>query len=235
MDEPSRREFPDGRLLVFARAPLPGRTKTRLIPMLGARGAARFYAGMARHVLSTAVQVGCPVELWCAPDASHPFFAGCRRDFEVSLRVQRGGDLGERMHHALRTALRESRYAVIIGTDCPTLTVHELRDALNTLRQGKDAVLGPALDGGYVLIGLRRPLRALFAAIPWGGSGVMETTRRRLARLEMHWHEMEPHRDIDNPADVRFLKRTSSRLLQNHTYLGTQASLLLGPVTTKPV
>lgn len=222
MEESPLTEFPDGRLLVFAKAPLPGRVKTRLIPMFGARGAARLYAGMARHVLSIAIQVGCPVELWCAPDSSHPFFAGCRRDFGVSLRTQRGGDLGERMHHALRTALRESRYAVIIGTDCPTLTVHELRDALNTLRQGTDAVLGPALDGGYVFIGLRQPLRALFADIPWSGPRVMEMTRRRLSRLERHWHETEPHRDIDNPGDVRFLKRVAPRLLQNQMDWGLQ-------------
>lgn len=215
MEESSLMEFPDGRLLVFAKAPLPGRVKTRLIPMLGARGAARFYVGMARHVISVAVQVGCPVELWCAPDSSHPFFAGCRHDFGITLRAQRGGDLGDRMYHALRTALRESRYAVIIGTDCPTLTTHELRGALNTLRQGTDVVLGSALDGGYVLIGLRQPLQALFAAIPWSSPRVMEMTRRRLSRLGARWYEMESHHDIDSPRDVRFLKRAALRLLQN--------------------
>lgn len=197
------------RLVVFAKAPVPGWAKTRLVPMLGQVGAARLHARLTRWTLEQAGVVGCPVELWCAPDAAHPFFAACRRDFDVSLRTQRGSDLGERMRYALRSALRQSAYAVLTGTDCPGLTAEGLRQALAALHAGADVVLGPAEDGGYVLIGARQAVDGLFSGIEWGSAGVLKATRDRLRRLGLRWCETKVYWDVDRPADVRRLWRES--------------------------
>ncbi|MEZ5584857.1 MAG: TIGR04282 family arsenosugar biosynthesis glycosyltransferase, partial [Candidatus Competibacteraceae bacterium] len=156
-------EFPEARLLIFAKAPVPGQVKTRLAQRFGLAGAAHLYQHLLRWTLSRVAQANlCPVELWCSPDMRHGFFHACRRDYGVTLRVQQGADLGQRMNHALHTTLQNTSYAVLIGSDCASLGIDELRFALNALQVGRDAVLGPAEDGGYVLIGLRQSQPMLF-------------------------------------------------------------------------
>jgi len=202
-------EFPEARLLVFAKAPVPGQVKTRLAGKYGIRGAAKLYQAMLCRTLAMATAADlCPAQLWCAPNTKHRFFASCRRDYGVTLKTQPGGDLGRRMDLALRQALRESSWAVLIGGDCPSLGPAELRAALAALAGGQDAVLGPAEDGGYVLIGLRRPYPALFYGVPWGNTSVLAATRRRLRRAGMDWLELPAGWDVDYPADVRRLKRS---------------------------
>ena len=140
------------RVAVFARAPVPGEAKTRLIPMLGAEGAARLHAGLVLHALRVAIAADLgPVELWCAPDCDHPFFMQCAEGLGVSLRTQRGADLGRRMACAFASAVCENAPLVVIGSDCPALTPALLREAAEAL-QSHDAVIAPAEDGGYVLI-----------------------------------------------------------------------------------
>ncbi|MEO6696755.1 MAG: TIGR04282 family arsenosugar biosynthesis glycosyltransferase [Gammaproteobacteria bacterium] len=193
----------DACIMVFAKTPVAGTVKTRLIPALGAQGAATLHATLTRHSIATAVEARlCPVELWCSPDANHPFFARCRKDYGVTLRQQQGDDLGGRMSKAFDTVLQQCSYAVIIGTDCPTLTIQDLRTALTALHEGFDAVIGPAEDGGYVLIGLRRSDPSLFEDIAWGGGEVLAVTRERLKRLQWRWHELAPHWDVDRPEDL---------------------------------
>ena len=187
---------------VFARAPVPGEVKTRLIPRLGAAGAARLQAALVRRALQTATDAGLgPVSLWCAPDCAHPVLAACRDDFGVSLLPQRGADLGARMGNAF-AALCRPRGALLIGTDCPALTVAEIRAAAIALREGHDAVFVPAEDGGYVLVGLARPCAALFEGIAWGSSRVMTQTRQRLHAAGMRWRELAMSWDVDRPEDV---------------------------------
>jgi len=202
-------EFPEARLLVFIKAPVPGRVKTRLIKHLGEIGAARLYQTLVQRTLNivTAAQL-CPVQLWCAPDTKQAFFVACRRRYQLPLYVQQGSDLGERMNRALATALHDSDYAVLIGGDCPSLEAGALRFALQALADEKDAVLGPVEDGGYVLIGLRRPCAALFKGLAWSGKDVLAATRRRLRRAGLWWVELPLGWDIDRPADVRRLKRS---------------------------
>lgn len=197
-------EFPEARLLVFAKAPVPGRVKTRLAGRLGKRGAADLYRRLLGHTLALATGVRlCPVELHCAPDTRHGFFRACRRDYGVGLRIQARGDLGRRMERALARCLRRSPFAVLIGGDCVSLGVRDLASALAALAAGYDAVLGPAEDGGYVLIGLRRPCPALFQGIAWGGPQVLAATRRRLQRTGLRWLELPVGWDLDRPADLR--------------------------------
>jgi len=200
--------FPQARLLVFAKSPRPGRVKTRLVPALGRRGAAALYRRMVRTTLerfSTAAL--CPLELWCAPQPSHGFFHACRRDYGVSLHRQQGRDLGERMHRALAASLKDASFSLLIGGDCPSLTVEDLRQAMDALDQGVDVVLGPAEDGGYVLIGMRHAHWELFHGLPWGGDRVAAMTRSRMRSLGLRWRELPLRWDVDRPADLdRLLK-----------------------------
>ncbi len=131
--------------------------------------------------------------------------------FGVRLRSQGPGNVGDRMHRALARALRRHPYAVLIGSDCPALRPSDLHAALRALQAGADAVLSPAEDGGYPLIGLRRVSRRLFDGLSWGSSRVLEQTRDRLERLGWRWQELRTLWDVDRPEDVLRLRR--SRLL----------------------
>ncbi len=189
------------RIAVFARAPVPGEVKTRLAPLLGADGAAALHAGLVRHALSAAVQsrVG-PVELWCAPGEDHPFFARCAQDLGVTLHRQEGGDLGARMRHAFAHSHTNGAALLLTGSDCPSLDAAALKDAARELAS-HDAVIAPAEDGGYVLVGLAVDVPGLFEDIAWGGSTVMNATRACLARAGIRWKELPTYWDIDRPAD----------------------------------
>lgn len=200
--------FPRGRIMVFAKAPIPGEVKTRLAPTLGVQGATALHTQLVERTLSLCGDARlCPVELWCAPDATHPFFQRCVRRFAVDLHVQQGGDLGERMYHALSTALGRCSHAVLVGGDCPSLTPDLLRQAVTLLDRGLEAVFAPAEDGGYVLLGLRRVDAGLFTAIPWGTDQVMEITRRRVEQLGWQWRELPVQWDIDRPEDLARLEK----------------------------
>lgn len=195
--------FPAARIMVFAKAPIPGDVKTRLIPRLGKPGAALLHERLTRHALAlTANAWLCPVQLWCAPTTEHGFFAACQAEFDVSLHAQQGNDLGERMAAAFEHTLLDADYALVIGTDCPSLRKTDLREALTALAAGHDAVLGPAQDGGYVLLGLRRAAHILFEDIAWGGRDVLSDTRERLQQLNWRWHELQTHADVDRPEDL---------------------------------
>lgn len=195
-------------VIVFARAPVPGAAKTRLIPALGAVGAAALHERLVARTLATAAAAAAgPVELCCAPDASDPALAALARTHGASLTAQGAGDLGDRMHAAFRRALAGSPAAIVVGCDCPALAPRHFREAAAALAGGADAVLAPAEDGGYVLVGLARAEPSLFAGIGWGGPDVLEHTRERLRALGWRWRELETLWDVDRPADLARLRR----------------------------
>jgi len=203
---------PDTALIVFARAPEPGRVKTRLVPLLGERGAARLHARLAERTLATALAAGIGgVDLYCSPGTGHAFFSRNRRRFGIGLHSQGGGNLGDRMYRAFARALRNRAYAVLIGSDCPVLRPSDLRAAAQALRAGADAVLSPAEDGGYALIGLRRVSRRLFDGVAWSTPEVLAQTRSRLRRLRWRWKELRTVWDVDRPEDVARLNKLRSR------------------------
>jgi len=175
-------------VLVFSRAAVPGRVKTRLVPRLGEWRAARLHARLTRHALRIARAAACgPVELY---DTSK----------------QRGADLGERMYRALAGALRRHRGAIIIGADSPALPARNLLRAARWLAGGCDVVLVPAEDGGYALIGAKRASPLMFSGIAWGGSDVYETTVRKLVSLGYRWRSLERVWDVDRPEDLERLQ-----------------------------
>ena len=206
-------------LIVFARAPVPGKAKTRLIPALGATGAVRFQEAMIERTLRTARAAGLgSVELCCAPDPSHPFFAECAQRHGVTLTGQVGSNLGMRMLAAFERVVRSAGPALLVGTDCPALTPDQMREAAMALATGQDAVFAPAEDGGYVLVGLARVAPSLFEDIAWGGSDVMRTTRLRLSALGWRWRELPELWDVDRPEDLVRLAREideGARLVEN--------------------
>lgn len=193
-------------IAVLAKAPTPGLAKTRLIPALGAEGAATLQAKLITRAVTTAcsARIG-PVTLWTTPDESHPLFTSLRQEFGVKLKRQPDGDLGLRMDAAIG-----SGPALVIGTDCPALNANHLALAAATLNH-HDAVFIPAEDGGYVLIGLRKAQPALFTGIDWGTTTVMAQTRRQLRALSLRWREMPTLWDVDMPEDL--LRLRSENLL----------------------
>lgn len=195
------------RILVFARAPVPGRCKTRLIPALGRDGAARLHRQLVRRTLAAARASELPVELWCAPDARHGFFAACRRDYGVVLRRQPPGDLGRRMAQALARTLREAGAGILVGSDCPAFAPGDFSAATAALARA-DCVLGPSMDGGYVLIGARRLEPRALAGITWSSGREGRQTLQRMRRLGLSCASLPPRADLDTPADHRRARRT---------------------------
>jgi rSAM/selenodomain-associated transferase 1 len=188
---------------ILAKAPVAGFAKTRLIPVLGADGAATLQARLIARAVATACAAAVgPVTLWTTPDEAHPAFQamGARG---IALARQGDGDLGARMLAAIAAANGPS---LVIGTDCPALTSDHLRGAADILGGGADAVLIPAEDGGYALIGMRAPEPALFSAMRWSTSDVMDETRRRLRSLGLSWQEPVTLWDVDVPEDLERLK-----------------------------
>jgi uncharacterized protein len=190
-------------IAILAKAPIVGFAKTRLIPALGAEGA----ADLQQALIARAVQTACaaatgPVTVWAAPDVTHRAFVALRGR-GIGVMRQPEGDLGTRMLAALASAKCPT---LVIGTDCPALTADHLRLAADTLRRGTDAVVFPAYDGGYVLIGARQAHADLFGDMAWSTPDVMSETRRRLRQSGLAWEEPVTLWDVDRPEDIERMR-----------------------------
>lgn len=204
---------PAGSVILFAKAPIPGTAKTRLIPALGAEGAARLHESLLHRALLTATTADAgKVQLWCSPSIDHPVFQQCAKRYQVELFAQPEGDLGTRLAYAFAQALDTGPYAIAIGADIPDLDATDLQQAVAALNTGADAVIGPAEDGGYYLLGLTRYAMEPFRQIDWGTAQVLNQTRERLRQLGWRWHELASHWDVDRPED---LARLDKRLLHD--------------------
>lgn len=193
------------RILVLAKAPVPGQAKTRLIPALGPAGAASLARRMLDHVLEQAILAGVgPVELCASPAPSAPAWAGIVLPTGVETSVQGDGDLGARMARACVRAMTRNRRLLLIGSDCPALNAARLCDAAAAL-ETHDAVIHPADDGGYTLLGLNRFHPSLFADMPWSTSAVAELTLARMQALAWRVCVADALPDIDVPADLNRL------------------------------
>jgi rSAM/selenodomain-associated transferase 1 len=196
-------KYPNAVLMIFCKAPIPGQVKTRLIPKLSAEQAAELHVELSTITLQRATQnVLCPVQLWCTPTTGHAFFTASEAAYPLVLKQQQGTDLGERMHHAFCSALVDYSHALLMGCDCPSLTLQDLEQALIALNQKSEVVLAPAEDGGYVLIGLKQPLPELFNNMPWGTARVLEETRSRIERYKLRLHELSEQWDLDTQEDL---------------------------------
>lgn len=190
-------------IMVFARTPIPGKTKTRLIPALGKTGAARLHAALVDRTLSLLQSVDdVNTTLWCTPSTQDAFMQSCAERYGIALNTQHGQDLGTRMLNAFETTLQSAPWAIILGTDCPDLEISDVQQAIDAMRNDADAVAGPAFDGGYYLLGLRRVSASLFRKMPWGTKHVWEITRNRMEQLGWNYTTTTWHHDLDRPEDL---------------------------------
>ncbi|MDN4017640.1 TIGR04282 family arsenosugar biosynthesis glycosyltransferase [Zwartia panacis] len=210
-------------LIIMAKSPQPGLAKTRLIPALGADGAARLAEQLLEHTIEVASQAKgfSHHELCVTPDVNDPVFtkhpkikitnktvSGHGIGFYVTSQGE--GDLGARMQRAFGRVFENVDLAIMIGTDAPSLTANHLEQAARDL-EAHDAVLVPARDGGYTLIGLNQCIPSLFENMPWSTKRLMDETRRQLKRLGKTWHEYAHMADIDEPADLALLPETFTK------------------------
>ena len=195
-------------MLIFAKAPVAGQVKTRLVPDYTPEQAALIHANLVHHILATAIEGQlCSVELWCTPSTDHPFFESCRKKYQVELKMQQGDNLGERMFNAFDNALKTHQHVILIGTDCPTLTKADLEESIIALTQQCEIAISPAADGGYVLIGLSRNDSRLFSDIDWGTDYVMQQTYERITHLNYRFSPLRPHCDLDYASDIHNLEK----------------------------
>ena len=193
-------------LIVFLRAPERGRVKTRLAATVGEDRALAVYEQLLAHTLREAAPLPCMKEAWYAdavpdkdPSADHGFMA----------HVQQGTDLGARMAHAFERAFASGDMrAVIIGTDCPGINSGLLREAFEALAE-HDAVIGPARDGGYYLLGLRSMVDELFANKAWSSDSVLKDSLADLQRRGASYRLLPELIDVDTEADLDAIDRTT--------------------------
>ncbi len=192
------------RLILFTRYPRPGRTKTRLIPALGAQGAAALQQRMSEAIIAQMAQFAAqyPVNLEIRYADGNQQAVEAWLSSDIPCLDQGEGDLGDRLRRAFAQAFSQgSRQVVVIGADCPHLTPALFAQAFAAL-ESRELVLGPAMDGGYYLIGLNRLAPALFAEIPWGSEEVLAATLKQAQDLNLSTHLLEPLADVDRPEDL---------------------------------
>jgi uncharacterized protein len=191
-------------LIIFTRYPKPGQVKTRLIPALGAEGAAVLHRRMVEHTLALAraLRTTRPlsIEVWFTNGSMAQMQAWLGEG--VAYQSQPEGDLGDRMTLAFESAFRKGHGAtVIIGTDCPDLSPALLAQSFSALEQ-QVLVLGPAIDGGYYLIGLQRLFPELFQGIAWSTANVLQATAEIAEHLGLSPYYLAQLSDIDLPQDL---------------------------------
>jgi len=201
------------RLIVFTRYPEAGRVKTRLISVLGEKGAEIFHRKMVELILAQVRVFGGELEVHFS-GGSYPLMKSWLGE-ELHYRAQKGTSLGDRLYNAVVEAFAEnSKKVVVIGTDCPGLTAGHIERAFCLLDRS-DLVLGPAFDGGYYLIGLKKAVTELFSGIKWGSDLVYRQTVESAERANLRIAELEKLADIDRPSDLPCLVAIKNNLSPN--------------------
>jgi len=194
----------DIHIVIFAKAPRAGHVKTRLIPKLGAEGAALLARRLLDHTIAQAILADIGTLELCATPADK----GVWKDVALPTIVQRSeqgeGDLGERLARASERVIAAGKSALLIGTDCPALDAQYLQRLAYTLELS-DVVVAPAADGGYAALGLNRFDPRLFEDIAWSTSSVGSETLRRIEQLGWTARQLPMLHDIDEPADLQWL------------------------------
>jgi uncharacterized protein len=194
----------DSKVIIFTRYPEPGKTKTRLITALGPDGAARLYRQMAEHTVGTARNLtrARNVSLEVRYEGASKDLMSSWLGHDLDYREQTGNDLGDRMWWAFQDAFDDGlTRVVVVGCDCPGINVDILDAALEQLANW-DLVLGPANDGGYYLIGLRKPCQELFRSIAWGSDRVLDQTLGIARCRQLSVFFVSALNDVDRPEDL---------------------------------
>jgi rSAM/selenodomain-associated transferase 1 len=189
-------------LIQFAKAPIPGQVKTRMLPALSAEEACVLHQKLLDWTCYTLCDAKLgDVELWVSVDAGNQAFKRGLEQGVSAIQLQSGDDLGARMCHALADGLARYRRVILVGSDCPAITRHYLSEAASLL-DSNSVVLGPADDGGYVLVGMTRLCPEIFEGIAWGQDTVWDDTVQILETLRVSWEGLVSLPDIDRPEDL---------------------------------
>ena len=201
--------FPEALLIQFAKAPVLGQVKTRMQPVLSEKQSLDLHCQLVRRIHETIhcetinKEALCQSQLWVSGENCNDFFQSLRP--LPDIKYQLGDNLGERMHSAIVAGLNHKGAVVLIGSDCPAINSDYLRDALVAL-DSVDVVLGPAEDGGYVLIAMKKAESKVFEGVDWSTSHVLQQTRANLTALVLSHHELPLLNDIDCPEDLIHLE-----------------------------
>lgn len=189
-------------LIQFARSPREGQVKTRMMPYLSASAACALHCELTLWACRRLLNSGLgDVELSVAGDSHHALFSRCQAMGISRVSQQRGADLGQKMYNAIRAGLAHYDKVILVGSDCPGIDAVYLRQAVAAL-DAAPVALGPATDGGYVLIGARSITEDVFQAIPWGSDQVYSRTQTALRGAGLTWTELPTLTDIDRPEDL---------------------------------
>lgn len=191
-------------LQLFMKAPVPGLVKTRLHPPLTPEQAACIHELLCVRLCESLCPLpGVTTEVWAGGDASHPFFSCLQEQFGVAVYQQPAGDLGVRMQATLQNGLHRAERVVIVGGDCLSVDQAYVQEALSHLGGAGRAVLGPAHDGGYVLVGAADVRPGMFADVAWGSDQALAQTLNNFQRLGFDVTLLAPRWDIDTMADLQ--------------------------------
>ena len=194
-------KFPDLRILLFAKEPVYGRVKTRLHNAIGKGKAFELHCRMLRYQVDN-IQASrlAPLELWVNGNQDNPVLQSLALENQIYQQI--GTDLGQRMQEAVTAARSRCRAAVLVGTDCPSVDRDYLACALQFLDSGCQLVIGPAEDGGYVLLGASESWPDLFSNMPWGTDRVLPLTVERAKQLGLSLELLPSRWDVDRPEDL---------------------------------
>lgn len=194
------------KLLIFTKSPILGEVKTRLQPDYTTEQSLTVHKRLMLNTLELTNNLkDFDIELCCAPNRNSSFFLECENNFPIQLSNQEGVDLGERMAFSLSVSLQSYEKVVVIGTDCPDIDVDYITQAFTALNEN-DAVIGPASDGGYVLLGLTKFSMELFTDISWGTNKVFKQTKNVFENLSWSLKELGIMHDLDRPEDLQKYK-----------------------------
>lgn len=195
------------RVVIMAKAPIPGLSKTRLIAEIGPEAAALLARRMFLHSINTAIEANLgPVECCVVPDHDNPVWSLFKRDYSIEWSSQIEGDLGQRMGHAADRVIQRGEKIILIGTDCPMLTPNHLRCSAEWLNHG-DVSMIPVADGGYCLLALKRYDPVIFDGVSWSTPTVAEKTRQNCSVLGWQLAELSTLHDVDLKDDLKYLPK----------------------------
>jgi len=194
--------YPQLTLLVFTRSPIAGKCKTRLIPVLGEQGAADLQYNLLENIVMQLHSYKlCPFEIWQSEPSN--CFIHLKSKFEFSIKTQKGNHLGQRMANAIDETLKKTTYTILIGSDCAEFSQDYLKNAIQLLTaKTAEVVIGPAIDGGYLLVGMSNFNSVIFQNIKWGSGDVLESTLANACNAGLKVSILDPLNDIDNAQDL---------------------------------
>jgi rSAM/selenodomain-associated transferase 1 len=198
--------------MVFTKSPVEGQVKTRMIPRLGEAGAFNLYWELLKEIFHRIQTLPVEKSLWVSGDSNTEALLRLAQKQDMKLMKQQGSDLGEKLAQAFESSLSDFQHVLVIGGDCVSLDAKYLETAFKTL-SGKPCVVGPASDGGFVMLGFSKyvldannKLPDVFKDIPWGESEVSNCLRANLNRSSIDFDELEERWDVDEPKDLSCLK-----------------------------